>query len=77
MKDAAFGKLIRLRVHDVLHKPEHITCHAAPGVFRQRWLQRQIIAEAGVALLQMGVIEYLDKPAERLLALATDAGFGC
>lgn len=68
VKDTAPGKLIRLGGHAVLHKPVGIQIHAAPGVFRQRWLQRKNTAEPVGALLQIGITEYkivLYEPAEQ------------
>lgn len=56
MKNAAFYELVRLRGHAVLHKPVGIQIHTAPGVFRQRRLQRQNTAQPVGALLQIGVI---------------------
>ena len=41
VKYAAFGKLIGLCSHAVLHKSEGIEIDSAAGLFRQRWLQRQ------------------------------------
>jgi hypothetical protein len=41
VKYAAFGKLIGLCSHAVLHKSVGIEIDSAAGVFRQRWLQRQ------------------------------------
>jgi hypothetical protein len=58
VKNAPFSELIRLSGHAVLHKPVGIQIHTAPGVFRQRWLQRQNTAEPVGAFLQTGINEH-------------------
>ena len=71
MKDAAFGELVGLRGHAILHKPVGIEIHAPAGVFRQRRLQRQNAAKAVGALFQISIAKHqiiLHKAAESLLA---------
>lgn len=71
MKNAAFGELIGLRGHAILHKPVGVEIDPTAGVFRQRRLQRQNTAKAVGALLQIGVTKnkiILHEAAECLLA---------
>ncbi|MNI62682.1 hypothetical protein D3C73_1180120 [compost metagenome] len=70
MEDAAFGELIGLCCHAVLHKPVSVEVDPAAGVFRQRWLQRQNAAQPVCAFLKVGVTKHqivLNESAESLL----------